>query len=67
MRAAFAGNIRNVEVLLESGADVNARADKFGFTALMMAIDSSRPDDGTDPATAIAIVKTLLEAGADPI
>jgi cytohesin len=56
MLAANRGSVRLVEVLLARGADVNAKArgvDNTGRTALMYA-------EGT------AIVRLLLEAGADP-
>lgn len=52
--AAYAGHLEIIELLLEAGADVDAPALNGG-TALMRAIQSSRP----------ACVDVLLKAGAD--
>ncbi len=55
MLAVIAGNLQNVRLLLQHGAQVNA-SDEYGFTALFMAISDRRPD----------ITKVLLQAGSDP-
>lgn len=55
MRAAWSGNGRLVEWLIEQGADIHA-ADEHGLTPLMVAIHRC------DPST----VKALLLNGADP-
>ncbi|UCF81017.1 MAG: ankyrin repeat domain-containing protein [Acidobacteriota bacterium] len=54
LEAAKAGDDAKVEILLEQGADANAK-DKDGRTALMMAATKGRTETA----------KTLIEAGAD--
>jgi ankyrin repeat protein len=56
MLASRNGNPQAVTVLLEAGADVNARESIRGTTALMWAIEQKHPE----------AVKVLLAAGADP-
>ena len=55
MTAARAGNVDAVRMLLDRGADVNARESYKGQTALMWAAAERHP----------AVVKLLLERGAD--
>ncbi len=55
MTAARAGNIAVMKLLLDRGADVNARENYKGQTALMWAAAERHPD----------VVKLLLEHGAD--
>ena len=55
MFAARNGNPQAVQVLLEAGADVNARETIRGTTALMWAIEQKHPE----------AVKVLLAGGAD--
>ena len=55
MTAARAGNADAVRLLLDRGADVNARETYKGQTALMWAAAERHP----------AVVKLLLERGAD--
>lgn len=55
MAAARGGNPDVVKLLLDKGADVNAKTAK-GYTALMAAAKEGKPD----------VVKLLLERGADP-
>jgi ankyrin repeat protein len=55
MTAARAGNLDAVKVLLNRGADVNARENYRGQTALMWAAAERHPE----------VVKVLLEHGAD--
>jgi ankyrin repeat protein len=55
MFAARNGNPAALKVLLEAGADVNARETVRGTTALMWAIEQKHPE----------AVKVLLAAGAD--
>jgi ankyrin repeat protein len=55
MTAARAGNLDAVRVLLDLGADVNARENYKGQTALMWAAAERHP----------AVVRLLLERGAD--
>src|SRR5205814_9118638 len=50
-----AGNVDAVRILLDRGADVNARENYKGQTALMWAAAERHP----------AVVKLLLERGAD--
>jgi uncharacterized protein len=52
--AAFEGDLEIVKILLDSGADVNARQLSDGFTALMDAVAGGH----------LEIVRTLVEAGA---
>jgi hypothetical protein len=52
---AVPGERRCVEILISSGANVNART-RIGWTALLSAVQADRPD----------IVKLLLEKGANP-
>ncbi|MFH1113810.1 MAG: ankyrin repeat domain-containing protein [Pseudomonadota bacterium] len=54
MGAIYKGDLKAVERLLAGGADANAR-DQSGWTALMRAAESGRPD----------IVRLLLDNGAD--
>jgi ankyrin repeat protein len=56
MFAAHNGNPQAVQVLLEAGAEVNARETIRGTTALMWAIEQKHPE----------AVKVLLAGGADP-
>jgi uncharacterized protein len=56
MLAARNGNPQAITVLLEAGADVNARESIRGTTALMWAVEQKHPE----------AVKILLAAGADP-
>ena len=55
MIAARTGNVEAIKVLLDSGADVNAKETLRGTTPLMWAAD-----EGHAPA-----VKLLIERGAD--
>lgn len=55
MWAVRGGNPEAVDLLIAHGADVNA-ADKFGMTALWLAVDENKP----------LLVETLLRANADP-
>lgn len=55
--AAFKGNQSQCEILLEAGADVNAKAGEMGFTALQAAAQTH-----TSPTS---LVKLLVEFGAD--
>src|SRR4029079_3665750 len=55
MSAARSGNVESVRMLLDRGADVNARERYKGQTALMWAAAERHP----------AVVKLLLERGAD--
>src|SRR6476659_7437447 len=55
MTAARAGNVDAVRLLLDRGADVNAREQYKGQTALMWAAAERHP----------AVVKLLLDRGAD--
>ncbi len=55
MLAVIAGNDRDVQLLLQHGAQVSA-TDEYGFNALFMAISERRPD----------ITEMLLQAGCDP-
>ena len=55
MTAARAGNIEAVKVLLSHGADVNAKENYRGQTALMWAAAEHHAE----------VVKVLLEHGAD--
>jgi ankyrin repeat protein len=53
MNAAFTGNVDMVKMLLEAGAEVNAKADN-GWTALILAKRNGHAE----------IVRLLIEAGA---
>jgi ankyrin repeat protein len=58
MRAASAGCVANVRLLLDAGADPNAETDRFthgGKTPLMYAAERGRAD----------VLEVLLEAGAE--
>jgi ankyrin repeat protein len=55
MTAARTGSRAAVKALLDRGADVNAREQWFGETALMWAAAENHPD----------VVQLLIEAGAD--
>ena len=64
--ASAMGNAKTVDLLLENGADPNAR-DANGYAALHKAVRDS--DYGIDFDTrdaTLAIVKSLLKHGADP-
>lgn len=52
--AALRGDIQAVNLLLDAGADINARGED-GFTALHYAVELCHPD----------VVRLLLERGAD--
>ena len=56
MGAAEQGHSHMVRLLLENGAEVNAKHNIDGTDALMLAADEEQ----------LAVVKILLEAGADP-
>ena len=61
-----------VKLLLESGADINAR-DKSGETPLLLAIDRQRLTDGNNikryikPGYRERTIEILLTNGADPL
>ena len=55
MMASRTGNVTAMKVLLDRGADVNAKETLRGTTALMWAADQGHP----------AAVKLLIERGAD--
>jgi ankyrin repeat protein len=55
MIAAFMGNTTNIRILLDHGADIEAK-NKFGETALMVAVKHGKIDSA----------KVLLEHGANP-
>src|SRR5690606_26441682 len=55
MLAARSGNSEAIKVLVEAGADVNARERLRGTTALMWAAEQRHPE----------AVRALLAAGAD--
>jgi ankyrin repeat protein len=55
MMAARTGNTGSIKVLLDRGADVNAKETLRGTTALMWAVEQAHP----------AAVKILVEHGAD--
>lgn len=55
LNAAKVGNLKQVEKLLDDGADVNT-LDKYGKTSLMLASISGK----------VEVVQLLLESGADP-
>jgi hypothetical protein len=58
--AALCGEVRSVEVLLEAGADVNAR-DSRGDTALHSALELSNA-----PVRRAQVLDALLRRGAEP-
>lgn len=62
--AANFGRVECVRLLIERGADVNARSELTAATALFNAVDSQRHEDS--PGDALACAKLLLENGADP-
>jgi ankyrin repeat protein len=51
--AAEKGDVAEVRRLLDEGADINAKEEQHGFTALVVAMDNGRSD----------VVKLLLEKG----
>jgi ankyrin repeat protein len=55
MLAARSGNVEAVRLLLEHGADPNAKENERGTTALMQAADQGHAD----------VIKILIEHGAD--
>lgn len=61
--AAYHGNAAAVRVLLEAGAEVDARDDRFNATALAFATVGSGERAGK-PGGWIATVRMLIEAGA---
>ncbi len=54
LQAAARGSLAEIALLIQQGADLNARDDQ-GLTPLMVATHTNRPD----------VVRALLEAGAD--
>ena len=56
MRAAKAGSVDEVCILLENGADVNEKLNGVTFTPLILAVMGGH----------VEVVKLLLKAGADP-
>jgi ankyrin repeat protein len=61
--AAYAGNAEVVRLLLERGADVDARDDRFGATALASATVGSGEQAGK-PGDWMETVRLLVDAGA---
>jgi ankyrin repeat protein len=61
--AAYAGNAAVVRLLLEGGADVDARDDRFEATALAAATVGSGEQAGR-PGEWVETVRLLVEAGA---
>jgi ankyrin repeat protein len=61
--AAYHGNAAAVRVLLEAGAEVDARDERFGATALAFATVGSGERAGK-PGDWIGAVRLLVEAGA---
>ena len=57
--AAYLAEFQIVKMLIDNGADVNAKEEEYGTTALMSAIDRGRSEQR------IAIVTLLIERGAD--
>ena len=57
--AAYLAEFQIVKMLIDNGADVNAKEEEYGTTALMSAIDRGKTEQR------IAIVKILIEGGAD--
>lgn len=63
-RAAEFGNVDCVRLLIERGADVNARSLLWSATALFEAIGGAEKDDTS--GNNMACAQLLLENGADP-
>jgi ankyrin repeat protein len=61
--AAYAGNVGVVRVLLDAGAEVDARDARFDATPLCFATVGSREQAGK-PGDWIATVRLLIDAGA---
>jgi ankyrin repeat protein len=61
--AAYAGKVQVVRLLLERGADVDARDDRFDSTALAFATVGSG-EQGGEPGDWIETVRLLVDAGA---
>jgi len=57
--AAYLAEFQIVKMLIDNGADVNAKEEEYGTTALMSAIDRGKSEQR------IAIVTLLIERGAD--
>jgi ankyrin repeat protein len=61
--AAFNGKVETVRLLLDAGADVNARDDRFDSTPLASATVGSGAQEGT-PGGWVETVKLLIGSGA---